>query len=228
MLNLSNFKDWFIRIKPKQSIMRTINVFTGALALFFLTSASITFAQTKNAATDKLRQANIEKIEKKEAKQKAAYNNMTKGQKATARAKALEHKTGGNKANPPAISKGANPAQGKVVAAREKGLVNAKPINVPKVSKPKAIWQTPKTSSKAAPTKPPIKPSGVQKNTIDRAKTPVNNTSSTAISAKPSTNAEASDKNPVSATKPDVQKPDVKSKSATPAVKATPIDKDRK
>lgn len=208
--------------------MKTIHVFTSALALFFITTTANTFAQTKDAATDKQRQANLEKLQSNQAKREAIYHNMTKEQQAVARAKSLERKKAGSKAAPPAINQSANPAQGKEGAVRKEGRVNAKPVYLVKKSKPTPVWQTPKNTNKTTPVKPPIKPDVAPKSPISGAKTQINTATSPANSTKPSVDAEAADKSPAMGVKPVVNKPYVKVKSTTRTAKETDNSNDKK
>jgi len=136
--------------------MKTIHVLSGALLLCFITATSLSSAQTKNAATDKQRQENLDKLQKKQAKQRAAYNKMTDEQKAVARTKALERKTGKTSGTKPISKTGLGTAKSKGNTLKKEGVVNAKPINVSKKSKPAPVWKTPASGSKTIKTKPTV------------------------------------------------------------------------
>jgi hypothetical protein len=187
--------------------MKTFKVFTGSLFLFFLISASSGIAQTKNAATDKQRQENLAKIQAKQNKQRDSYNKMSEEQKAVARKKSLERKTGKNTGTKPVVNTNAESANRKVNTSTNNAAVDAKPINIPKGPKPTPKWKSPKD---AATTKAASK-----------------NTTSNAISAKPALNSNAAEKSSVS-TKPAIRKLGKPTKSATPASKSNSTGKDKK
>jgi hypothetical protein len=134
--------------------MKTINVLSAALLLCFVTSASLSIGQTKNAATDKQRQENLDKLQKQQAKQRDAYNKMTEEQKAVARTKAMERKTGKTGTTQPVSKTGVGNANSSGNNVTQKGTVNAKPINVPKKSKPTPVWKSSKDGIKINPAKP--------------------------------------------------------------------------
>jgi hypothetical protein len=142
--------------------MRTLHALTGALLLCFVTSTSVCIAQTKNAATDKQRQENLDKLQKKQAKQRAAYNKMSDEQKAVARKKALERKTGKSTNSKPVIKTGSSP--GKPGTINKSGAIKTKPANVSKGLKPSPVFKTSKVNSKASePVKPAIKSNAAKK-----------------------------------------------------------------
>jgi len=187
--------------------MKTFNVLTVSLFLFFLISASSVIAQTKNAATDKQRQENLAKIQAKQNRQRDAYNKMSEEQKAVARKKSLERKTRKKTGTKPAVNTSAESANRKVNTSTNKAAVDAKPISVRKGPKPTPKWKSPTDAT--------------------TTKTASKNTTSSAISAKPALNSNATEK-PSVATKPAIHKLGKQTKSATPASKATSAGTDKK
>jgi hypothetical protein len=131
--------------------MKIVHALTGTLLCCFLVSASFSVAQTKNAATDKQRQENLDKLQKKQAKQRAAYNKMTDEQKAVARTKALERKTGISGGTTPVGNKPVKPTTMKTGAKK-------KPVKPLPASKPVTNATTSKAAEKSGkPQSPAVK-----------------------------------------------------------------------
>jgi hypothetical protein len=201
--------------------MKTIHAITGICLLCFTFSVSPGFSQTKNAATDKQRQANLEKIQQKQAKMRKTYNNMSEEQKAEARARALERKTGKSVTGKPVNQTGT--AQSKTGTVNNKDGATAKPINVPKKSKPTPVWKSSRDGSKTATVSKSQPKTGVNNNNSETvAKPAVSNPTSKAISAKPATKVSAESK-----PAPD-SKPSVQNKSKTSGIKRINISKAKK
>jgi len=200
--------------------MKAIHAITGICLLCFTFSVSPGFSQTKNAATDKQRQANLEKIQQKQAKMRRTYNNMSEEQKAEARARALERKTGKSVTGKTVNQTGTT--QSKTVTVNNDGAT-AKPIDVPKKSKPTPVWKSSRDGSKTATVSRSQPKPGVNNNNAETvAKPAVSNPTSKAISAKPATNVSA-ERKPATDSKPSVQ-----NKSKPSGIKRINISKAKK
>jgi hypothetical protein len=139
--------------------MKTIQLLTGTLLLCFLSSGSLCQAQTKNAATDIHRQENLDKLQKKRDKQRAAYNKMTEEQKAVARAKALERKTGKPAGGVTGSKPGLGTANKQKTTVKSGASQNVKPIPAPNTSKPNPAVNTSNDPNKKREPAPAVKSS---------------------------------------------------------------------
>lgn len=159
--------------------MKIIHALTGTLLFCLITTASVSIAQTKNASTDKQRQENLDKLQKKQAKQKAAYNKMTEEQKAVARTKAQERKTGKSGGTTPEVNKPLKPTTMKTGAAKP-------PVKALPAGKPGTNATTTKTAGKPGKPQSPA----VKKTKITPIKTVPKNTKPAIQPAKKVTSSE--------------------------------------